>query len=220
MARKYTITIGTKNWSSWSLRGWLALKTTGAPFKEEIVQLHRATSSEAVKAVSPSGFVPILSVEDAGKQFQIWDSLAICEYLNEQHPQAQLWPDERSERARARAAVCEMHSGFLPLRKQMPMEFARKIEGVEPNAETAQAISRIGEIWEEARGRNKAIGPYLFGRFTIADCFFAPVVSRFRTYGVALPRASQDYAETMWAHPFMQEWLKGAEAEIADGHAG
>lgn len=219
MARKYTLTIGTRNLSSWSLRAWLALKATAAPFTEEVVQLHRASPSKAVKAVSPSGFVPILGVEDAGKQFLIWDSLAICEYLNEQHPQARLWPDERSERARARSAVCEMHSGFAGLRKQMPMDFARTIEGVTPGAETEAAIVRIAAIWEEARARNKAHGDYLFGHFSIADCFYAPVVSRFRTYGVTLSLAAQTYAETLWAHPFMQEWLKGAEAETAEGRA-
>lgn len=213
---KLTLAVGTKNWSSWSLRGWLPVKLSGLPFEEHYVRLRHDDTETEVKKVSPSGLVPLLTVEDGDARFQVWDSLAIAEFMAEIAPEAQLWPADRARRAKARAVAAEMHSGFAALRQQLPMEFARRKPGVVPDPGTAKAIRRIVELWDACLAESG--GPYLFGaHFGNADVFYAPVVSRFRTYEVKLSGAAAAYAERVFAHPLMQEWLTAAQDEVARG---
>lgn len=213
---KLTIAVGTKNWSSWSLRGWLPVRASGLAFEEHYVRLRHDDTEDEVKKVSPSGLVPLLTVEEGGRRHQIWDSLAIAEFMAEIAPAAGLWPEGRMARAKARAVAAEMHSGFAPLRQQFAMEFARHMPGQTPSEGTARAITRIVAVWEECLAASG--GPYLFGEsFGNADFFYAPVVSRFHSYDVALSGAAKAYADRVWHHPFMREWLKGAAQEVADG---
>ncbi len=213
---KLTLAVGTRNWSSWSLRGWLPVKLSGLPFDEQYVRLRHDDTEAEVKKISPSGLVPLLTVEDGDRRFQIWDSLAIAEFMAEIAPHAHLWPEDRVQRAKARAVAAEMHSGFAALRQQFPMEFARHKPGISPDAGTAKAIARIVAVWEACLAQSG--GPYLFGAHPgIADAFYAPVVSRFRTYDVALSGPAKAYAERVWAHPFMQEWLTASADEVARG---
>jgi glutathione S-transferase len=213
---KLTIAVGTKNWSSWSLRGWLPVRASGLPFTEHYVRLRHDDTEVEVKKVSPSGLVPLLTVEDGGERFQVWDSLAIAEFMAEIAPAAQLWPENRAARAKARAVAAEMHSGFPALRQQLSMEFARHMPGVTPNEGTAKAIARIVSVWEQCLAESG--GPYLFGQtFGNADFFYAPVVSRFHSYDVAMNGAAKAYADTVWHHPFMREWLKASAQEVAEG---
>jgi glutathione S-transferase len=196
--------VGDKSLSSWSLRPYVVLKHLGVPFRETIVPLDRPQTRSEIARHSPSGRVPVLR----HGALTVWDSLAICEYLNELFPEASLWPREISARAHARAVSAEMHSGFSSLRSQFPMRFGESIPGRVPTAETQGDIARIVALWAELRGRFSSEGPFLFGRFTIADAMFAPVVSRFRTYGIALHGAADEYARTVWQLPAMQTWLR------------
>jgi glutathione S-transferase len=216
---KLTLVLGTRNWSSWSLRPWLVLKASGLAFTEEIVRLRHDNEEASVKARSPSGLVPLLEVGEGPARYAVWDSLAIAEFVAELAPQAGLWPEDRSLRALARSSCAEMHSGFGELRRQYSMEFARILDPSPPTQGTEAAIIRIRTIWRDLLAR--AGGPFLTGaRFGIADAFYAPVVSRFRTYGVQFDGPEAAWASMLWAHPFMAEWLRGAEAEIAAGWCG
>lgn len=212
-----TLLIGTKNWSSWSLRPWLAARQSGLSFTEELVQLRHDNQEKSVKARSPSGLVPLLEVDGPAGRYQVWDSLAICEHLAELAPAAGLWPADPAARAVARSYCAEMHSGFAELRRQYTMEFARDLPGIAPTEGTRAAITRITKLWQDAL--NASGGPFLFGRFSIADAFFAPVVSRCRTYHVALPAPAAAYAAHVFAMDAMQDWLKAAQAEVAAGLA-
>ena len=210
----YTLIVGTQDWSSWSLRPYLALMATGAPFAMEVIRLRQPpTSRENILKHSPAGKVPILKFGDV----VIWDSLAICETLAERHPEARLWPDDADLRARARAYACEMHSGFPDIRDQLTMDFARKSPLPELRPETKMQLDRIINAWDEALAANGQNGGFLFGGFSIADCMYAPVVSRFTTYGVAVPARIRTYMDKVWALPGMQAWRKGAEKEVTDG---
>lgn len=213
---KLTLAVGTRNWSSWSLRGWLSVKLSGLPFEELYVRLRHDDTESEVRKVSPSGLVPLLSVEDGDTRFQIWDSLAIAEFMAEIAPAARLWPEARIARARARAVAAEMHSGFVPLRQQFPMDFARHIPGQAPLPGTATAIARIIQVWEECL--KDSGGPFLFGKdFGNADAFYAPVVSRFHSYDVRLTGAARAYADAVWHHPLMREWLRASAEEVEKG---
>lgn len=213
---KLTLAVGTKNWSSWSLRGWLPVKLSGLSFEEQCVQLRHDDTEVEVKKISPSGLVPLLTVEDEPARFQVWDSLAIAEFMAELAPDARLWPKDRTQRAKARAVAAEMHSGFAALRQQYPMDFARHRPGIAPEPATQKAIDRIVRVWEDCLSDSN--GPFLFGDdFGNADAFYAPVVSRFRTYDVALSPDAQAYAGRVWAHPLMQDWLRAAEDEVKRG---
>lgn len=207
----YTLIVGTQDWSSWSLRPYLALMHTGAPFEMEVIKLRLPTSREAILKHSPAGKVPVLKFDGQA----VWDSLAICEVLAERHPEARLWPEDAASRARARSYAAEMHSGFPDLRDQLTMSFARKLPLPELRSETASQIARIIAAWDEALAANK--GGFLFGNFSVADCMYAPVVSRFTTYGVAVPERVQHYMDKIWALPGMQNWLKASQKEVADG---
>jgi glutathione S-transferase len=213
---KLTLTVGTRNWSSWSLRGWLPVKLSGLPFEERLVQLRHDDTSTVVKAISPSGLVPLLQVEAHGKAFEIWDSLAIAEFMAEISPMAGLWPGDPVARAKARSVCAEMHSGFPELRRQFSMEFARHLPGQTPTEGTAKAIERITEVWNACLAESG--GPFLFGdRFGNADAFYAPVVSRFHTYDVRLDGPARAYADRVWHHPLMREWFKASAEEVAQG---
>jgi glutathione S-transferase len=203
------LVIGDRNYSSWSLRPWLALKQAGLPFEEINIRLSDAGAKAEIYKHSPSGKVPCL----IDGETLVWDSLAICEYVAEAVPS--LWPAQRSARAEARSICAEMHSGFGALRQNMPMEInaSKPYEG--RSAEVLAEISRIVSIWESCRGRFAADGPFLFGSFSIADAMFAPVVWRFLTYAVDLPAASRAWVDAMTALPAMQEWRAAALAEAA-----
>jgi glutathione S-transferase len=215
----YTLIVGTKEWSSWSLRPYLALRAIGAPFAEEVIPLRRGSTSEEVQRRSPSGRVPLLKIVENGREHLIWDSLAICETLNERHPEAKLWPDDPFVRAEARSYAAEMHSGFPDVREQLSMEFVRRLPTPELRETTKAQIARIITMWTQALERFGADGGFLFGRFSIADCMYSPVVSRFRSYGVALPEIVQAYSDRMWSLPGMQDWANAAQQEVDSGLA-
>ena len=204
-----TIYLGNKNYSSWSLRPWLALKQTGAAFDEEVIPLGEAATRSTVLRFSPSGRVPALK----HNELTVWDSLAICEYLAETFPAAKLWPDDKSARAVARAVSAEMHSGFAALRDHLPMNMRSSFPNRGVTPEVQADINRITAIWRDCRKRFGAAGPFLFGSFTIADAMYAPVVSRFRTYKIELEAEAQAYADAVWALPALQEWLTAAKNE-------
>ena len=199
--------IGNKNYSSWSLRGWLVTKLSGEPFAEVQVELVGLAPNPANLAFSPSGLVPCLH-EDA---IVVWDSMAIAGYLAERHPA--MWPQDRAARAWARAISAEMHSGFSTLRSQMTMCIRERVD-VRPWSEALEAdIARVVRIWEESRQRFGAAGAYLCGAFSIADCFYAPVAFRFQTYDVKLQGVARAYLDSLLDHPFLREWEKAALAE-------
>jgi glutathione S-transferase len=198
-----------KRYSSWSLRPYLALVQTGAPFETTTILLDRETTREEVAKVNPAGRVPVLHHEGA----VIWDSLAICEYLHELYPAAKLWPTDRPQRARARAISAEMHSSFVALRQNMPMDLGGSRPGVGHTAEALADARRIQAIWREQLAASG--GPFLFGDVTIADAMFAPVTSRFTTYGVDLDATCRRYVEAIAALPAMKQWAVDAAAEPA-----
>jgi glutathione S-transferase len=212
MTAPYTLFIGTQTWSSWSLRPYLALTATGQSFEMVKLRLRLPETKAEILKISPSGKVPALKLPDGEV---LWDSLAICEYLAERHPEAGLLPDDAKARALARCYAAEMHAGFPDIRDQLGMEFARTLPMPQLREDTKFQLKRIITAWQSALARFG--GDFLFGRLSIADCMYAPVVSRFRTYGVALPAPVQAYADRIWALPAMQNWLKGSEAEIAEG---
>jgi len=214
MAR-YTLVVGTRNWSSWSLRPFVALKATGAPCEIVDIRLRQTqhpTTREEILKHSPAGKVPVLKITENGTTLTVWDSLAICETLAERHPEAGLWPRDPAIRAIARSYACEMHSGFPDVRDQLSMEFARRKELPELRDDTKTQIARILEAWDGALATHK--GEFLFGSLSVADCMYAPVVSRFLTYGVETSAPVQAYMARMMALPAMQEWRKAAQAEV------
>ncbi|WP_114521522.1 glutathione S-transferase family protein [Altererythrobacter sp. ZODW24] len=204
--------IGNKNYSSWSLRGWLAAKQSGLHFEELTVNLFGEEWEQAKQSseeLQPSGKVPVLWDEET----VIWDSLAILEYLSDKVGRDRFWPKDDTARGMARAMVCEMHSSYASLRQQCPMNIRKKIATDEISDETRGDIVRILTLWAEARARFGQGGPYLFGTFGAADIFYAPVVSRFLTYGIGVPGFAEAYMQAVWEHPWMQEWIEAAESE-------
>ena len=204
-----TIILGNKNYSSWSLRAWLALEATGAAFDEIVIPLWLDGAKQRVLAHSPSGKVPALRHGDV----VVWESLAICEYLAETFPESGLWPTDAIARAAARSASHEMHAGFMALRRAMPMNCRAAKPGLGMNDGVAADIERVTAIWRDCRARFGAGGALLFGGFTIADAMFAPIASRFRTYAVTLDAVAQAYVEAVHVLPAMRRWLAAAEAE-------
>jgi glutathione S-transferase len=200
-----TIYLGNKNYSSWSLRPWLALKQTGAAFDEEVIPLDEPTTRSTILRYSPSGRVPALK----HNELTVWDGLAICEYLAETFPEAKLWPDDKAARAVARSVCAEMHSGFAALREHLPMNMRSSFPNRGVTPEVQADVNRIAAIWRDCRKRFGEGGPFLFGAFTNADAMYAPVVSRFRTY----KEIAQEYADAVWALPALQEWLTAARNE-------
>ena len=204
---KPLLIIGNKNYSSWSLRAWLMLKHTGMDFDEMRIPLFVAGYKEKLFSFSPAGKVPVYREGD----LLVWDTLAIGEYLYETHPS--LWPARREARARARSISAEMHSGFVPLRKAMPMNIRARGRKVTMSAELEADIARIKTIWRELRTQYAAAGPWLFGQYTIADAMFAPVVFRFLTYGVSEPGPVEEYVQTVARDALVQEWVRASELE-------
>jgi len=205
----FTIYIGNKNYSSWSLRAWLMVKASGIAFDEVLIPLYEPQSRAELVRHSPSGKVPALRHGEV----VVWESLAIGEYLAEQVPQAGLWPADEAARAAARSASAEMHAGFANLRRHLPMNMRSVFAGREIIPEIQADLDRIAAIWRDCRRRYGAGGSYLFGAFTIADAMFAPVVSRLRTYRIMLDDEAQAYADSLWATPALQEWVAAANDE-------
>lgn len=203
------LVIGSKRYSSWSLRPWLALKQTGTPFEELVVTLRQPDTKARILQHSPSGKVPLLK----HGSLIVWESLAICEYLAELWPEAGLWPQDRVARAVARSVSTEMHAGFMALRQHLPMDVCASTPMAALAPEVMADVDRIQKIWRDCRDRFGAGGPFLFGRFSIADAIYAPVATRFTTYGVELAPVCQAYVEAIWALPAMQEWKAAAEKE-------
>jgi glutathione S-transferase len=210
-----TLVIGNKNYSSWSMRPWVAAVGAGIPFTEVRILLDKEDTSANIARYSAAGRVPVLL---AG-EMTIWDSLAICEYLAEQFPDKHLWPQDVAARALARSVVAEMHSGFPDLRSAMSMNIRARLPGRGRTPGAQADIGRICEIWEECLSRF-GHHRFLFGDFSIADAFFAPVVCRFQTYVVALAPALQAYCERVLAHPAVARWVDEAmrETERAEKH--
>lgn len=205
----YQLYIANKNYSSWSLRGWLCMKLAGAPFQEIHAPLAGMGSNPAFRAFSPSGLVPCLHDGDV----VVWESLAIAEYLAERHPG--MWPDDRKARAFARSMVSEMHADFRDLRNDMTMCIRERVD-VRPWSDAlASDITRVQGLWADARSRFGEGGPYLFGSFSIADAFFAPVGFRFQTYGVAPDGMAGEYLRSLLAHPLLRTWEEAALEETA-----
>jgi len=202
----YTLYIGNKNYSSWSLRGWLATKLSGAPFREVKIQL-RGTYNADNRAFSPTALVPALHDGDV----HVWDSLAISEYLAERHPG--MWPEDRAARAWARSIVAEMHSGFATLRNDMTMCIRERLDVRPWSGALIANIARVEEIWNESRRRFGRSGSYLIGPFSLADVFYAPVAFRFQTYLVSPQGAAEEYLAALLAHPLVREWEAAALAE-------
>ena len=201
------LVIGNKNYSSWSMRPWLAMKHAGTPFVEHRIALYQPDSRRRVLEHSPSGKLPVLT--DGATT--VWDSLAILEYLAEKLPDRGLWPRSAAARARARSVSAEMHSGFATLRARMPMNLRNSYPGRGLTLEVEADIARIVALWTDCRAT--ASGPFLMGDFCIADAMFAPVATRFVTYGVKLPPVCQRYVDTLMALPVMQTWYTDARAE-------
>jgi glutathione S-transferase len=210
------IYLGNKNYSSWSLRAWLALKQTGIPFKEEVICLDQDDTAEKIRRNSPTGKVPCL-VHDG---HTVWESLAIGEYLAERFPKARLWPSDSGARAHARCVATEMHAGFAKMRQNLPMDIRSDLESKSRISipEVARDVRRVMAIWRECRERYGARGvhgdgPFLYGGFSIADAMFAPVTTRFLTYGVPLDETCEAYVDAVTTWPAMAEWCKDARRE-------
>jgi glutathione S-transferase len=213
----YVLIIGTKNWSTWSLRAWLAIKTTGIPFEEKLIPLRNSGAAKEIKGYSPSERVPVLNIDENNSKSVVFDSLAICETLAERHPETRLWPVDAQVRSLARSYSAEIHSGFLAFREALPMDFARSLPTPRIDDEVQNQIDRIQAAWEFALSRRSSDGGFLFGQFSIADCMYAPVVSRFLTYGIPMSDSVSKYALRVMALPGMQEWRTSAQQEIDDG---
>jgi glutathione S-transferase len=204
------LVIGNKNYSSWSMRPWLALRASRIPFEEIFVPLYTgAADKQRILDVSRAGKVPILIDGDV----TIWDSLAIIEYIAERFPEHRMWPEHPAQRAHARSISAEMHSGFAALRNECGMNLHRPVRAIELSDDARANIARIQEIWTDCRERYGQSGPFLFGAFGAADAMFAPVVHRFRTYAVAVTKQTQAYMDTMMALPAFAEWTKAGLAE-------
>jgi glutathione S-transferase len=198
----------------------MALSAVGVPFETVVIKLREKqhpTTREMILPHSPAGKVPVLKIEENGETLAVWDSLAICEAVAERHPGAGLWPQDRDVRAIARSYAAEMHSGFPDVRDQLNMDIARKLPLPDLRDDTRAQVARIIAAWETALAEHR--GEFLFGRFSIADCMYAPVVTRFVTYDVPVSPAVRGYMDRMLALPGMAAWRKHAEDEVAAGIA-
>lgn len=205
----YRLYIANKNYSSWSLRGWLCMKLAGAPFDEALVPFASTGSNPAFREFSPTGLVPCLHDGDV----VVWDSLSIAEYLAERHPG--MWPDDAKARAYARSMTAEMHAGFRALRNEMTMCIRERVD-VRPWSDPLERdIDRVQALWAQARQGFAQGGPYLFGTISIADAFFAPVAFRFQTYGVAPKGTAGEYLRSLLADPLLRAWEQAALKETA-----
>ena len=211
----FHIYVGYREVSSWSLRGWLPLRKTGAAFDETLIRYRLPEQKQHLAAVSPTGKVPLLVHRRDGGEVKVWDSLAIGEYLAELFPDKRLWPADPAARAFARSIAAEMHSGFKALREHLPMALLERKPKAITDPEALADIARVAAIWREARERwgVKDGGPWLFGHFTVADAQYAPIATRFRTYGVTLDPVAQGYAEAVLADPDFRAWEAQAKLD-------
>jgi len=205
------LVIGNKNYSSWSMRPWLALRANNIGFEEIFIPLYtdNPADKDRILSFTRSGKVPCL----IDGEVAVWDSLAIIEYVAERFPEAKLWPEDRAARAHARSISAEMHSGFLPLRNECGMNLRRPIGRIALSADARANVARIDQIWSECRMRYDSSGPFLFGGFGAADAMFAPVVHRFRTYAVDVSPVAKAYMEAMMTLPAFAEWTSAGLAE-------
>jgi glutathione S-transferase len=205
-----TLVIGNKNYSSWSMRPWLALKANDIAFNEIFIPLYTGDADKKrILSFTHSGKVPVLIDGD----ITVWDSLAIIEYAAERFPEVNLWPQDRASRAHARSISAEMHSGFAALREECGMNLHRPPGAKVLSGAAIADIGRIQEMWVECRERYEKAGPYLFGTFSAADAMYAPVVYRFRSYAIEVMPEVRNYMDVMMALPAFQEWTRGALAE-------
>jgi glutathione S-transferase len=202
-----TLVIGNKNYSSWSMRPWVALRGCGIAFAQRQLKFESQDWAQNIAALSPSGLVPVLWEGDPGRGFATWDTLAIIERAHELFAQSGVWPADPKARARARSICAEMHGGFRALRNSMPMNIRGRYPGKGMNPDVAKDIARIAAIWAAARR------PYLFGEFCAADAYYAPVATRFVTYAVELSGAAKDYQQALLAAPAVQDWSADAVKE-------
>jgi glutathione S-transferase len=203
------LAIGNKNYSSWSMRPWVLLRQAGIAFEEKQLKFDDSGVVAGIERLSPTRKVPVLIVDGE----PVWDSLAICETVAELHPEKQLWPAAPLARRVARSICAEMHSGFQGLRGAMGMNIRSRHPGKGMTPQSKKDIERVVEIWTECRRRFGVGGELLFGRFSIADAYYAPVVTRFETYAVALPPAARAYADAVRALPAVREWCEAARRE-------
>ena len=201
--------IGNKNYSSWSFRPWIAMRVAGIAFRETVISLEATDFKERVIKMSGAGKVPVLADDDV----RVWESLAILEYLAEKFPAASLWPRDAAARGHARAISAEMHAGFVPLRRQLPMNMWRPVLPRQLDADAKANVARIDSIWTDCRARFGAGGLFLYGAFGAADAMYAPVVSRFHTYAVEVSVAARDYMRAVMALPAWNEWRHAAMRE-------
>jgi glutathione S-transferase len=204
-----TLVIGNKNYSSWSMRPWVLMKQLGIGFEEKKLRFHSAEWDAEIERWSPSRLVPVLWRE----QQSVWDTLAIAEALHEWYPDKGVWPRDASARAFARSAASEMHSGFRDLRAAMPMNIRAAHPGKGMSAAVQANIDRIEQLWGEARERFGSGGAFLFGPFCAADAMYAPVVTRFKTYGVKVAGEAQRYCDAVLAAPGVRAWIEDALKE-------
>jgi glutathione S-transferase len=208
-----TLVIGSKRWSSWSLRPWIALRQAGIPFDEVVVPLRRPDTRARALDYSPSGKLPVL-LDGA---VTVWDSLAILDYIDRRFPGAELWPDDLSALACAKSISAEMHAGFAAMRRELSMDIGADLPTPVLSDEALADIARVMALWRDARTRFGGAGPFLFGRFTIADAMYVPVATRFETYRLetqgAVDADARDYMRALLTLPAMEEWRRAARAE-------
>jgi glutathione S-transferase len=207
---RYTLYIGSKNFSSWSLRPWLAMKMAAIEFAEVVIALRQPETRAEIRRHSPSGKVPLLVIENANQKQFVWDSFAICETLAERFPSAGLWPADSAARAQARSISAEMHSGFPELRTALPMDITARLKTGPLSDPVGEQVARILGIWEAALTRFGGEGGFLFDRFSIADAFYAPVATRFISHGIELPPLQQGYVDRIVSLAPMREWAAAA----------
>ena len=216
MSAIYTLILGTRNTSSWSLRPWLAMKMADIPFNEIVLPLGTAHTKERVAEHSPSGKVPVLVIKENGMSRTVWDTLAICEALAERHKEFAFWPEDYRRREEARCVVAKMHSGFPNLRETMPMDLATAHPTPEIGSDLKNEIERIKSIWLSALERFGPDGGFLFGKFSLADCFYAPAVTRFDTYAITLPALARAYAQRILSLAPMRQWRAEAMRDLTE----
>ena len=204
-----TLIIGTKTWSSWSLRPWVAMKEARLPFREMMIHLRQSDTKARILEYSPAGKVPILI---DGREL-VWDSLAILDYLAARFPEAKMWPHDFAALAYARSISAEMHAGFPDLRRELSMDIGADLPTPTLSPAAAVDVERVQTIWRDARGRFGGAGPFLFGRFSNADAMYAPVVTRFRTYNLPVDPVCAAYMQAVLSLPSMMEWYRAADEE-------
>lgn len=213
MGAPLTLLIGNKNYSSWSMRPWVLLRGLDIPFRERQLKFHTQEWDQHIGRLSPSGMVPVLWEGEPGSGFATWDSLAIAERVQDLFPDLAVWPRDPQARARARSLCAEFHSGFRAFRGAMPMNIRSRYPGKGLSPEVEKEIGRIQALWIDSRKAYGSQGPFLFGAFGAADAFYAPVATRFVTYGVELAGAARDYQQALLGSPGVSAWIAEAVKE-------